>query len=194
MKKNGMPCIGFLFLSLALFVAGQSQPTILQQAMASGEMIRLHVVAASDDPFDQQTKIIVRDALLAEYGPKLQCAPDNAAMQALLRDHLSEIETAAQAAARDCGYGGTVSASFGAFPFPDRTYAGENVPAGNYTALRVVLGDGEGANWWCVMYPPLCFSGEEALPPNKKVEVEYESTIANWIRSWKENRAANDAS
>jgi stage II sporulation protein R len=180
--KKGLIFMGILVMASVLFWLGRENPTRLQQAIQSGDMIRLHVVAASDDAYDQQTKLYVRDAILAHYGSQLEKQPDNASMLRLLNDNLPMIEEVAQTAAMEMGYQGQVAASLGTFAFPDRVYGDEMVPAGDYTALRIVLGDGAGANWWCVMYPPLCFVGEEAIAPGEDVHVEFTSSIATW---WK---------
>lgn len=172
-------------LGAGLYLLGRENPTLLQQAAASGEMIRLHVVAASDDAFDQQTKLAARDAILEYFAEDAPAAKNSAQTVHRIQANLAEIESVAKAAATAHGYEGPVQASFGVFHFPEKVYAGESVPEGDYQALRVVLGDGGGANWWCVMYPPLCFIGEEAVAPGERVEVQFESTIAKW---WKNRK------
>ena len=89
-------------------------------------------------------------------------------------DLVEDLAAAAEDRARACGYDGPVRAETGVFPFPDRDYGGTVVPAGDYRALRVVIGDGEGKNWWCVLFPGLC------LP----VEGERRWMIVDWFRSW----------
>ena len=77
-----------------------------------------------------------------------------------LTESLGELERAAAGRAREAGYFGAVRAETGTFDFPEREYAGVVVPAGEYRALRVVLGAGEGKNWWCVLFPTLCAAGD----------------------------------
>ncbi len=180
--KKGLIFLTVLVACAGLYIAGRGNPSRLQRAVDSGEILRLHIVAAGDSAYDQETKLIVRDAVLEAFGPRLEDAEDGEAMRGILRDHLAQIEDIARGAARENGYFGEVRASLGNYAFPERTYAKERVPAGQYDALRIVLGGGGGANWWCVMYPPLCFVGEEALEPGEKIEVEFESSIAEW---WK---------
>ena len=74
------------------------------------------------------------------------------------------------------GYAGEVDAAAGVFEFPDRRYGGVFVPAGDYRALRVVIGAGEGHNWWCVLYPSLC------LPEGAEGEMRFHSVILDWLR------------
>ena len=82
----------------------------------------------------------------------------------------------------DCGFSGDVRLETGVFPFPDRVYGDEVVPAGEYRALRVVLGDGKGRNWWCVIYPSLC------LPEQADMDapIEFYSRIFEWFLAIRE--------
>lgn len=118
-------------------------------------LIRLHVIAEDDSREAQQLKLHVRDAVLAYAQVALaDCTSDEDAWRRLnaLQSDIERI--AEQAAGRDA------AARLGIFPFPDRTYAGVTVPAGQYRALRIVIGAGEGRNWWCVLYPSLCLPSE----------------------------------
>lgn len=187
--KRGLFFVGLLVICGVLYGMGRENPSQLMQAIADGSIVRLHVVAAGDDPGEQQTKLLVRDAVIKEYGPLLEQADSSAQMEDIIRQSLPQIEQTAKASAASHGYDGPVNAQWGVFPFPDREYAGELVPAGEYRALRIVLGDGQGANWWCVMYPPLCYVGEEAIEPGEKVMVKFESSIAKWWKDYKEKKA-----
>ena len=148
------------------------------RASAQPDYIRLHVVAASDSLSDQAIKLAVRDgvrkcaaALLAD------CADPDSAYEVICAGR-DELLAAAQEAARAAGYTGSVSAETGVFSFPDRTYGDELVPAGDYRALRIVLGEGEGRNWWCVIYPSLCLP-EDA---DTDLPVEFYSSVCRWAR------------
>jgi stage II sporulation protein R len=89
-------------------------------------------------------------------------------MMNYLNENLQELASAAQTAAQDEGYFGPVTAQTGVFSFPDRWYGGVLVPAGEYKALRIVLGEGKGHNWWCVLFPSLCLSlAATDAPPDK---------------------------
>lgn len=180
--KRGLIFILILAVCGGLYFMGKGNPTQLQQAVADGSIVRLHIIAAGDDPKEQETKLVVRDAVLKAHASQLSDAQSPQEMADIIRQQLPQIEETAKKAALTQGYDGPVNAQWGVFPFPDREYAGELVPAGDYTALRIVIGDGEGANWWCVMYPPLCYVGDQAVEPGKKVEVKFESSIAKW---WK---------
>ena len=124
-----------------------------QQSALAGQVVRLHVIGASDSAEDQAVKLRVRDAVLEEAGPWLAGISDQAEARRTLETHLKEL---AQAGAQVSG-GASVTAELedGAW-FPTKRYTDFALPAGRYTALKITLGEGEGRNWWCVVFPPLC--------------------------------------
>lgn len=127
-----------------------------QEAIRSN-LVRLHVVAVSDEEAEQALKLRVRDAVLAYVSPRLEGAADAAEARQRLEGDLGGIARAAAEAAE----GRTVQVSLGKEAYPTRAYRGFTLPAGTYESLRVVLGEGEGHNWWCVVFPPLCLSAAE---------------------------------
>lgn len=122
------------------------------------QMIRLHVLAASDSEEEQAVKLEVRDAVLEELRPKLADCSGKTDAAETLESALPEVKAAALSAAgnRD------VTVSLSEEYYPTREYDGFSLPAGRYTSLRVVLDEGKGHNWWCVVYPPLCITAAEA--------------------------------
>ena len=126
-----------------------------QQALGD-RVIRLHVIANSDSPRDQAIKLAVRDRILAKaevlYGSD---ATRSQALEILARN-LPELEREGQLAAEEWGCDDPVSARVEECWFPTKEYEEFALPAGEYTALRVVIGEGGGQNWWCVAFPPLC--------------------------------------
>lgn len=125
------------------------------------EVIRLHVLANSNAPDDQSLKLRVRDAILHDYGPLFCGAEDRETAERLLCASLGRIEQTARREISLSGKDYGVHAEYGSFDFPERTYSFATLPAGRYRALRVTLGKAEGTNWWCVLYPPLCFVSEQ---------------------------------
>ncbi len=125
-----------------------------QSAALAGKVVRLHVVGASDSEADQAVKLRVRDAVLSAAEPWLEGVSDRAQAEAVLAAHLEEL---AQAGAEAAGFSVPVTARMeeGAW-FPTKEYTDFSLPAGRYTALKIILGEGEGRNWWCVVFPPLC--------------------------------------
>lgn len=119
-------------------------------------LLRLHILANSDDPTDQQLKLRVRDEFLemtAEFFGSVRSAAE---AEWLVRLHKSELETAALREVRRAGKSYGVRLEIGDVCFPDRRYGALVYPAGIYRAVQVILGEGRGANWWCVLFPPLC--------------------------------------
>ena len=131
----------------------------------SENIVRLHVVAASDSAADQQVKTEVRDAVLAAARPHLEGAGDRNAVRGALAAALPEIEAAAREAAHAAGHAGPVAASLGRERFPSRHYDTFSLPPGWYDALRVDIGEGAGRNWWCVVFPPLCMGAASEVRP-----------------------------
>ena len=131
-----------------------------QDALAQ-KMIRLHVIANSDSDADQALKLQVRDAVLARATELLTQSADMTDAWSRLEDALPALEQTASAA---CGGAYPVRAELAETEFPLKEYDGFSLPAGEYTALRLVIGDGAGRNWWCVVYPPLCTAAAADLP------------------------------
>lgn len=125
------------------------------------QVIRLHVVANSDKPDDQAAKMKVRDAIIREYGAMFCNLRDSRKAETAILNSLPHIEAVARRELKAAGKKYGAHAVYGVFDFPTRTYTFATLPAGRYRALRVYLGQGTGANWWCVLYPPLCFITEE---------------------------------
>lgn len=126
-----------------------------QQELADS-VIRLHVIANSDSQEDQALKLAVRDQVLAQaeglYGQGATLEEARAALES----HLAAIASAGRAVVEEQGYDYPVSVQLTQCWFPTKEYDGFALPAGNYTALRVTIGEGQGQNWWCVAFPPLC--------------------------------------
>lgn len=128
-------------------------------------LLRLHVIANSDTFEDQELKLKVRDAILDRASQILDGVTSKEEAAAHIREHLDRLRAVSVEAVRAEGYDYDVSICVGRFAFPDRVYGVLRVPAGNYDAVRVTIGEGRGSNWWCVIFPPLCFidmSGTES--------------------------------
>ena len=108
---------------------------------------------------DQNLKLAVRDAVGSRMAELLSDVPDREVCEQVVEAHLPEITETARAVVREAGYEYEVHAAIEETDFPSKTYGKFTFPAGKYEALRVVIGEGEGHNWWCVMYPNMCFEG-----------------------------------
>lgn len=122
-----------------------------------GEAIRLRILANSDFEEDQAIKRKVRDAVNAQITLWVQDLTSMEEARKVIKGHLPEIQGIAEKVVRDSGSDQSVNVEFGKVQFPTKLYGQFLYPAGKYQAVLITLGTGEGANWWCVLYPPLCF-------------------------------------
>lgn len=129
----------------------------------SDSLVRLHVIANSNEDGDQAVKLLVRDKVLDYMTPILSETNTRQQAELLIREHLTDIEEQAGLVLRENGYNLPVKAALERVGFPTKEYDGFSLPAGNYEALRVVIGEGQGANWWCVVFPPLCTAAGESV-------------------------------
>lgn len=163
MKKN----LTFRFLEpalaiglvIALIVGARAD---MRQADLADKMMRLHVIANSDSDADQALKLRVRDRVIALSETLLQGVTDVDDAKRMICQNLPKIQSCAQDEIRKNGYSYPVRAELTSMYFPTRDYESFSLPAGNYDAFRVVIGEGAGRNWWCVMFPPLCITAAEA--------------------------------
>lgn len=151
MKRNGRPESGrlrpweiALLMALCITFAAGLWADRAEQDLA-GSLVRLHVVANSDSPADQAEKLQTRDKVLAMLSPLLaDCRSQSDAVD-IIKSHQNELEALSEG-----------SVSLESEYYPTRRYNSFALPAGEYLSLRVVLGEGAGHNWWCVVFPPLC--------------------------------------
>ncbi|MBQ7098260.1 MAG: stage II sporulation protein R [Oscillospiraceae bacterium] len=156
--KRHLKRIGWVALTVAcIWLWGiVTDSSNLQEAL-----LRLHVVGASDSREDQAVKLRVRDAVLASLEEGLRDMTDPQAAYEYVARMLPQVEGAANRALAAAGFSETVEVSLTEEAFPTREYDTFSLPAGVYKALRVVIGEGEGKNWWCVVFPQLCMGTEE---------------------------------
>lgn len=121
-------------------------------------VVRLHVLANSDSEQDQALKLQVRDEVLRVTGPMLKDCKSRDEAVAVLQEHGDEIRDAAQAVVKAQGYDYPVSILLGKEQYPTRNYENCCFPGGTYVSMRVCIGEAEGQNWWCVLFPPLCLT------------------------------------
>lgn len=140
------------FAFTALWGAGSAQ----KQENLAGKMVRLHVIAQSDSDADQAVKLLVRDNVLSFTQGLLKGVSGVDAAEKVIESHLPDIQRIANATLAESGCDYTAEAEVKVTEFPEKTYDSFALPGGKYLALRVLLGEAEGKNWWCVVYPPLC--------------------------------------
>ena len=141
------------FLAVCVVYAGA---LVLDRQKLKNELVRLHVVAASDSGEDQAIKLQVRDAVLESLQEGLADVTDIEAAKAYIQSQLPKLESAANEVLAAAGCGDVATVSLQVEEFAARVYDTFSLPAGLYDSLRVTIGEGEGRNWWCVTFPTLC--------------------------------------
>ncbi len=142
-----------MVLMAVLFIA--VMPTEAEGAVYE-DTVRLHILAESDSAEDQALKLALRDAVLSEFGARLRAAESGEDARGTLSGMIGEIEDFCRAEIARLGFDNVVSVTLTEEWYETREYADFTLPAGVYTSLKIVIGKGEGQNWWCVMYPPMC--------------------------------------
>ena len=151
--------IGICLLAVSVVWAGM---LIADRQKLRQELIRLHVVAASDSAEDQAVKLQVRDAVITAFREELQNFQDMEQAKIYLQENIPAICNVANETLEKAGFSDTVTVSLCVEEFAARVYDTFSLPAGLYESLRIVIGDGKGQNWWCVVFPSLCLPATSA--------------------------------
>ena len=136
-------------------------------------LIRFHVIANSDNDEDQQLKLKVKNRVIDYLYPYLSNSSSLDNSREIIKDNMDEVKRISKDVIKEEGYDYDVNLQLSRENFPDKSYGNIVLPQGNYEAFRIIIGKGEGRNWWCVMFPPLCFVDES------KAEVEYDKVEEN---------------
>ena len=163
-----------LLISLSLALCASTWAEARQSSIASS-LVRLHVLAHSDAEPEQALKLRVRDAVLAYISPKLEGAETVAEARNILKAEMEGIALAASSVSE----GRQVQLSLGQEHYPTRDYELFSLPAGEYESLRVVLGEGEGQNWWCIVFPPVCLSAVQSEPVQAAMNKQDYAIVSN---------------
>ena len=148
--------IVLLLLILFIFISAISYVSAVSNNIANG-VFRLHVIANSDSPEDQNLKYIVRDELIKYMNTLAKDCTSKQEVIEIAQNNISNFENIAKKTIQDNGFNYNVTVEIGNFDFPTKTYGDITFPAGTYDSLKIKIGKSEGQNWWCVMFPPLCF-------------------------------------
>ena len=154
LNKNAF-ILGFLLL-MFLLISAISYVQAVSKDLSSS-VFRLHVIANSDSKEDQDLKYKVRDALINYMNDLCSNVSNKSDAISIANCHISDFREIALKVIKDNGYNYDVSVEIGNFEFPTKSYGDISLPSGFYDALRVKIGSASGQNWWCVMFPPLCF-------------------------------------
>lgn len=159
MKKIFCFLLGIIAIVNLYFFVGAKQVKSDEEIVKdiSEKLIRFHVIANSDEETDQQLKIKVKDNIINYIFPKLKDSKSIDESREILRNNNKQILKIAEKTIKENGYNYSVNSTLDRENFPEKNYGNITLPQGEYEAYRVIIGSGQGKNWWCVMFPPLCF-------------------------------------
>ncbi len=143
-------------LAGSLLLDGDADAEALQEDIAE-KILRFHVIANSDSEEDQQLKLKVKEAVVNYIAPYLSDTMSLEDSKNIINEHTDEILATADSVIKENGYDYSVSASITTCYFPTKSYGDITLPPGDYEAFRIEIGNAGGKNWWCILYPPLCF-------------------------------------
>lgn len=178
MKQHRLKIAGIVLAvavtGVLMYLYGEATKGQKQQRAIAEQIIRLHVIANSDTQEDQELKMKVKETIITYLRGEMQDAVSVDEARQTIIEHLPEIEEIATEKIRAEGYDYSTEATLGESYFPVKEYGDLTFPAGDYEALRVRIGDSEGHNWWCVMYPSLCFvdSTYQVVPESSKEQLK----------------------
>ncbi len=152
MKKAGGLILIFV-ISFMVFYVGSVKGDSLSESV-----FRLHVIANSDSPTDQALKLAVKDDVVAYMKTEFKNVGDAREAERVAREHIPQLQEIAENRIKSSGYSYPVEVVVGNYNFPVKSYGNVVLPQGNYNAVRIIIGEGQGRNWWCVLFPPLCLS------------------------------------
>lgn len=146
--------LGVIFTSIVTYTATYSEE--VRKGIAD-RVLRFHVIANSDCDYDQRLKLSVRDEVLNTYREELKKCGNVMETKEFFNKNINDVKALAEKVVRREGYDYEVNAFIGKSVFPTKKYGDVAFPAGEYDALKIEIGEAKGRNWWCVMFPPLCF-------------------------------------
>lgn len=147
-----------VLITLTLLITTLAVLPIHGESDIYSNVLRLHVIANSDSEDDQNLKLLVRDAVLAEAQILLCNVYDRAKAEETVMQNIEILRSVAEKTILDNGYDYPVAIELGKEEYPTKNYESCSFPAGEYTSLRILIGEAAGQNWWCVLFPPLCLS------------------------------------
>ena len=147
-----------VLITLTLLITTLAVLPVHGESEIYSNVLRLHVIANSDSEDDQNLKLLVRDAVLAEAQILLCNVYDRAKAEETVMQNIEILRSVAERTVLDNGYDYPVAIELGEEEYPTKNYESCCFPAGEYTSLRILIGEAAGQNWWCVLFPPLCLS------------------------------------
>lgn len=157
MKKKLILILSMFIITIVYIVHPYLYESKYGAEAINDKLIRFHVIANSDSPEDQNLKLKIRDKILEKMGDEFAHSTSVENSRQIIKHNIDRIEALAREEIIANGKNYDVIATLGQDKFPTKSYGDLTLPSGEYEALKVVIGEGKGKNWWCVMFPPLCF-------------------------------------
>ncbi len=180
---NKLKCIAILCILfiLYIFISAYSYVSAISDNLYNS-VFRLHVIANSDSQEDQTIKYIVRDNLINYMNEQSTNFSSKEEVLEYAINHISDFKQIAENTIKEYGFDYPITVEIGNFEIPTKNYGDISFPAGNYDALRVKIGNAQGKNWWCVMFPPLCFVNTTTgiVPDASKKSLQEELSDENY--------------
>lgn len=156
MKYHKKVIIAAIFVVISMTIA-YTVEAYTGMAKINDKVIRLHVIANSDTVYDQQLKYKVRNSIINKFNNEFEEISSKDESENVIIKKINDIRSEAEEIIKNEGYSYNVNVYYGNYKFPRKTYEDIVLPEGYYDAVRIEIGNASGNNWWCVMFPPLCF-------------------------------------
>ena len=170
--------IHYIFLIISIFLVSFVLYSVSIQKSISSKVLRLHILANSNASFDQELKLKVRDNVINYVTPLLKDSISLSQTKEIISRNIDNINAIAQeTVSKYSNYKTYISLA--SSNFPTKHYENFSFPAGNYEALKIIIGEGKGNNWWCIMFPPLCFTNSSSGEFDKDSEKQLKESLSN---------------
>lgn len=177
-----------LFLLLLIGAVTWGSGVVKDRIALGDDLIRLHVVGESDSDEDQSVKLQVRDAIISQLSTAMEKMPDMQSARAYLQEHLKELEAISNEVLEKAGIAAKAVVTLAEEAFPTRYYDTFSLPAGVYESLRITIGEGEGKNWWCVVFPQLCVGATSAEMEDTAVGAGFSQELSDTLTGTPETK------
>lgn len=166
-----------IILVMTMSINAEAKKINLASKSYKNKLIRFHTIANSDSDEDQELKLKVRDEVIKYLKPKLEKSSSITESERIIKQEYSNLEKISKNVILKNGYNYDVKIGIDYSNFPTKQYSNIVLPAGKYKALKIIIGEGKGKNWWCVMFPPLCFVDEESGVIDKKTDKKLKEVL-----------------
>lgn len=187
-------CLISLILTMTVVINGEIKKIDAATVDYRDKLIRFHVIANSDSDKDQELKLKVRDKVIDYLQPKLAKSESIQESEKIIKSEYDNLKKISEDTIESNGYNYKVKVGIVYSNFPTKQYSNVVLPAGEYKALKIIIGEGQGRNWWCVMFPPLCFVDEEKGMIDKNTDEKLKQILTEEEYKLVTQKSQNDVS